>query len=50
MADHADQPDQSVQNSSQVPEDHADVVTATAEYGEERVALGSFHLNSAVGV
>ena len=39
--DHAnltDQPDQSVQNSSQVPEDHADVVTATAEHGEERVA------------
>ena len=43
--DHAnltDQPDQSVQNSSQVPEDHADVVTATAEHGKKRVALGSF--------
>ena len=39
--DHAnltDQPDQSVQNSSQVPEDHADVVTATAEHGKKRVA------------
>ena len=45
MNDHAnltDQPDQSVQNSSQVPEDHADVVTATAEHGKQRVALGSF--------
>ena len=46
MDDHAnltDQQDQSVQNSSQVPEDHADVVTATAEHGEERVApWGSF--------
>ena len=41
MNDHAnltDQPDHSVQNSSQVPEDHADVVTATAVHGEERVA------------
>ena len=41
MNDHAnltDQPDQSVQNSSQVPEDHADVVTATAEHGKKRVA------------
>ena len=42
MDDHANLTDQSVQNSSQVPEDHADVVTATAEHGEERVALGSF--------
>ena len=41
MNDHAnltDQPDQSVQNSSQVPEDHADVVTSTAEHGKKRVA------------
>ena len=36
MDNHANPTDQPVQNSSQVPEDHADVVTA------ERVALGSF--------
>ncbi len=43
--DHAnltDQPDQSAQQGSQVPEDHADVVTASTEHGEKSIAFGSF--------
>ena len=36
-----DQPDQSAQNGSQVPEDHADVVTASTEHGDNNpLAIG----------
>ena len=41
-----EQPDQPAQNRPRVPEDHADVVAAAAEHGEEGVALGSFQRTS----
>ncbi len=43
--DHAkadDQPKYVAQEGPQVPEDHADVVTAAAEDGEEGISGGSF--------
>ena len=41
-----EQPDQSTQNLPQVPEDHADVVTAAAEDGKDCVAIGSLERTS----
>lgn len=42
LTEPGDQPDQLTNNSPQVPEDHADVVTTAAEHGEKSIAIGSF--------
>jgi len=42
LTETGDQPDQSAQKDPQVPEDHADVMAAAAEYGEEGISGGSF--------